>query len=213
MKRADFEVPVRSPLPYIAALLSAAALFFATFLIFADPDTDIAGTAVLPENITYTYGLLFRYSEGIPFYDICFLFTYAALAVLCFIPAAKKRPLILAIPFLSHVISAFAHGIEVYKKLIDPATIFFLIFIALFALTSAGIIRVKYVAGILFAVIALICALPALFYKISITAVCDDIPTIAFFAAYALICFSFKDRSKEQRQWNTPSDKSPTRER
>lgn len=197
MERADFEVPVKSPLPYFAALLSASALFFATFLIFSDPNTDIAHTAVPPENITYTYDLFFRYSDEIPFYDACFLFTYAALAALCFIPAAKKRPLIFAVPFLSHVISASAHGIEVYKKLIDTSVIIFLIFAALFALTAAGMIRVKYVAGILFAVIALICAVPTLFHKISITAVCDDIPMIAFFAAYALICFSFKDRSKE----------------
>lgn len=196
MKRADFEVPVKSPLPYIAALISAAALFFAMFLIIADP-TDIAHTIVLPENITYTYDLLFRYSEGIPFYDACYLFTYAALAALCFIPAAKKRPLVFMLPFVSHFISCVAQNIEVYGKLIKLVIIIWLIFAALFALTAAGIIRVKYVAGILFAVIALICAVPALFYKISIMSVCEDIPMIAFFSAYALICFSFKDKSKE----------------
>lgn len=207
METANFEVPAKSPLPRIAALISAAALFFAAFLIISVSDTDIVHAIEPPENTAYTYDLLFRYSEGITFYDACFLFTYAAFSVLCFIPAAKKRPLVFALPFVSHIISAAAHNIEVYGKLIYPVIIFFLISAALFALTAAGIIRVKYVAGILFAVIALIFAVPAILYRISITSVCDDVPMIAFFAAYALICFSFRDRSKEQCLWNTPSDK------
>lgn len=196
MKRADFEVPVKSPLPYIAVLLSAVALFFASFLIFPEPSVDITHV-ISPDEVTYTYELFFRYSDGIAFYDACFLFSYAALVVLCFIPAAKKRPLIFAIPFLSHIISDSAHNIEVYKKIIYPVIIFFLICAALFALTAAGIIRIKYIAGILFAVIALIFAAPAFLYGIDITSICDDIPMLAFFAAYALICFSFKDKSKE----------------
>lgn len=196
MKRADFEIPIKSPLPYIAALISAAALFFAAFLIIPVPDTDIAQT-VNPENVTYAYDLIFRYPEGLPFYDACFMFTYAAFAVLCFIPAAKKRPPVFVFPFVSHIISAAVHNIEAYGKLIYSVIFFFLFSAALFALTAAGIIRVKYVMGILFAVIALIFAVPTLLYKINIMSVCDDIPMIAFFASYALICFSFRKKPKE----------------
>lgn len=197
MKRADFEMPVKSPLPYIAALFSAVALFFASFLIFPYASSVDIVHAMSPDEITYTYELFFRYSEGIPFYDACFLFSYAALAVICFIPAAKRLPIIFVIPFVSHIISDSAHNIEVYKKIIIPVIIFFLICATLFALTAAGIIRIKYIAGILFAVIALFFAAPAFLYGRDITSICDDIPMPAFFAAYALICFSFKDKSKE----------------
>ncbi len=148
MKRVEFEISVKNPLPYISALLACASFFFAAFLIVPEPDIDIVHTVNL-ENVTYTYDLIFRYSEGIRFYCAAYLLSYAALAVLCFIPAAKRKPLVFAVPLALDIV-----GIAAYQSELRGTNIIGVIsagvLTVMFILTAAGIIRIKYIAGALY---------------------------------------------------------------
>lgn len=210
MKRVEFEISVKNPLPYISALLACASFFFAAFLIVPEPDIDIVHTVNL-ENVTYTYDLIFRYSEGIRFYCAAYLLSYAALAVLCFIPSAKRKPLVFAVPLALDIV-----GIAAYQSELRGTNIIGVIsagvLTVMFILTAAGIIRIKYIAGALYMAYTLM-YIPIFFEGMSVMSLCDVIPVFAFAAAYALICFSFAKNLRSDRLWNTPSDKYPTKER
>lgn len=150
MKRADFTISAKSPFRYIAVALMMIAVFFTLFAIVPYYSTDYMAHSILPlENSPDKVMLQFRYSDGITISAVLMLAGEAFFILLSLSSFINKRPWLLALPM---ALIALAHGLSI-GALIELAVV------AVFALTAAGIIRIKLPSLLLDSIYAAMCVI------------------------------------------------------
>ncbi|MBQ9947857.1 MAG: hypothetical protein IJO91_05660 [Oscillospiraceae bacterium] len=154
MKRASFKISAKDPFRYIAAVCALGALFFTLFAIEPTWSVDYVAHSILPENNPPDgYRLLFRYNNGISVSAVTNIIAHAAFVVLCLSSFITNRPWLFTVPMVLDaavpVINNIERGFGInYGFLIELAII------AVYMLTTVGIIRTKIPAVVVFALYA-----------------------------------------------------------
>lgn len=150
MRRAEYTISSKNALRYIAAALVLVSVFFTLFIIEPYYSTDYMAHSILPqENSPDSVQLLFRYSEGITLSAVLLLIGETAFIGLCLSSFISRRPWLLALPM---AVIALVHGLSI-GALIELAVV------AVFALTAAGIIRIKLPAVLLNGIYVSMCTI------------------------------------------------------
>lgn len=154
MKRISYKISAKDPFRYIAAVCALGALFFALFDIVPTWSVEYAAQSILIENNPPDgYRLLFRYNEGIYVSAVTNIIAQAAFVVLCLSSFITNRPWLFTVPMVLAAAVPVINNIELgfginYGFLIELAII------AVYMLTTVGIIRTKIPAVVVFALYA-----------------------------------------------------------
>lgn len=184
MKRADYTISARSPLRYIAAVFMLIAVFFTLFVIVPYYSTDYVAHSILPqENSPDKVMLQFRYSDGITISSVLMLTGEAAFILLCLSNFINRHPWLISLPM---AVITLAYGLSI-------GTLVELAVVAVFALTSVGILRTKLPTVLLNGIYAAMCVIMLISAGVGFG---DELIAPLIWTALLLITISMKKSSE-----------------